>query len=86
MCVVIQTVCRPKVQRHPCCSAVEVASEPQNGTSRAGDLQDLFPDFLTPIPKTYAAAISGIRVIAFFLSWTGGSGVPFELFHRVAYN
>lgn len=32
------------------------------------------------------AAVSGIRAIAVFLSWTGGSRLPFELFHRVAYN
>lgn len=32
------------------------------------------------------AAVSGIRVIAFFLPWTVGSRLPFELFHRVAYN
>lgn len=44
------------------------------------------PTPLTPAPKACAAAVSGIRAIAFFLSWTGGSRLPFELFHRVAYN
>lgn len=48
------------------------------------DVGSGFPP-LTPASKA-CAAVSGIRDIAFFLSWTGGSRLPFELFHRVAYN
>lgn len=49
------------------------------------DVGSGFPP-LTPAPKACAAAVSGPGDFAFFLSWTGGSRLPFELFHRVAYN
>lgn len=43
------------------------------------DVGSGFPP-LTPAPKACAAAVSGIRDIAFSLSWTGGLRHPFELF------
>lgn len=86
---VIMTAFRPKIQRHPCWNPVEL---PLNHRMVPLGLETYWSwtyslvSFLPPIPKKCAAAVSGIGVIAFFLSWTGGSRLPFELFHRVAYN